>query len=243
MIDNLQNINDIPVYIFGGESSVNSFSEPIAALVEPASVGSWFVVVASAVLLFYLTWINHWSVRNQSHLTLFSLFFYFRGDYPTKFNELAPSFKTYSGVGSCMGYLVVWLAIVTSLALQPQIAMAAIMGVVVVNIYQELLIYLIGVVVNSREFSKLLSHLKAVWYTIVGIIAIPTVLCFSLTDGTVQEVFMYITVIQIVAIALMYFIKTFLLFLTKKVSLLHTILYLCAVEIFPITLVWGFFCR
>ncbi len=40
-----------------------------------------------------------------------------------------------------------------------------------------------------------------------------------------------------------YAYRTFSLFVTKKISLLLWILYLCTIEVFPLTLIWGIFTR
>ncbi|EKC70870.1 hypothetical protein LEA_07560, partial [human gut metagenome] len=40
------------------------------------------------------------------------------------------------------------------------------------------------------------------------------------------------------ALLLLYLKESLMLFLSKKISILHWFLYLCAVEIFPVSFVW-----
>ncbi|MFI3317002.1 MAG: DUF4271 domain-containing protein [Rikenellaceae bacterium] len=242
----LENIADIPSYIFGTES-VRCTQGQMIFDSAASPLESWFIVMALVIAAIYLAWLNHWSARGENHKSLFGIFGYMQSDYVTQLGELAPSFTTYIYSGSVVGVAAIWLAIVGYFGLSSS-ADLALYGIifallVAINIYQVVLSYLVGVVASSKEFFKLLRHFRGICYSMVGIVGIPTILCYVLTSGKVQNIFMYIAAFELLIIILLFLHKTFMLFISKKVSLLHTILYLCAVEIFPITLIWGFFSR
>ncbi len=70
---------------------------------------------------------------------------------------------------------------------------------------------------------------------------LPLVLLSSLEQ---ENIFMtYLAIIMAVTFIGIYIYRSFLLFINQKISILHWILYLCAVEIFPLTLIWAFFVR
>ncbi len=53
----------------------------------------------------------------------------------------------------------------------------------------------------------------------------------------------YFAIFVAILFIVIYLFRTFLLFRSQKISILHWILYLCSVELIPITLVWVFFVR
>lgn len=79
-----------------------------------------------------------------------------------------------------------------------------------------------------------LLHIAVVW--------IFPILLLSAMEGE-NLFFTYIAIIQIVIFIGIYLFRSLLLFTSQKISILHWILYLCAVEIFPLSLWWAFFVR
>ncbi len=70
---------------------------------------------------------------------------------------------------------------------------------------------------------------------------LPVVLLSSLEQ---KNLFMsYLAIIVALIFILIYLFRSYLLFASQKISILHWILYLCTVEIFPLTLLWAFFVR
>ncbi len=245
MSDNLQHISDIPAHIFG---SASRLSDPLPPVVDEAQgMPLWFIITIAVTLALYLAWLNHWSARGDNHSALFKLFFHLRNDYFSLVGGLAPSFNHYTYTGMLTFAVALWIMVLSSLslttAISPMLCGAILIGILLIFLYQLGVAFIIEKVVESRHFLLLTQHLKGVNSTIAGIIILPTALCYALTKDAVHEIFLYIIGFQLLILTLIYIYKTFMLFLSKKVSVLHTILYLCGVEIFPITLVWGFFCR
>ena len=59
----------------------------------------------------------------------------------------------------------------------------------------------------------------------------------SVPQGT-GGVWFCIIAVELAAAAVLYLKETLNLFLSKKVSILHWFLYLCTVEVFPVSLLW-----
>ncbi len=70
---------------------------------------------------------------------------------------------------------------------------------------------------------------------------LPLVLLSSLEQENL--VISYLVVLVAVMFVGIYIYRSCSLFMAQKISILHWILYLCAVEIFPITLIWAYFVR
>ena len=81
-----------------------------------------------------------------------------------------------------------------------------------------------------------LWHMKLLYFSLSVVIISPMVILTLLTDGLVAKIALY-TSAAICSLSLILFIKeTFLLFRTQRFSIFHWILYLCALEIFPLSL-------
>ncbi len=253
MTTTLEPIANIPQYIFG-EGSYQSTQESLLSCGASRYnnlEGFWFAAAALAVALIYLAWINHWSVQGKNHLKLFRFLGTHRGDYNSKLELFSPSFITYLRTGSLVGVLVFLVGLLSSIyslgVVLPldswQLMGGVVGGVVALYLYQLLAIRAIGHVVQGVQFAQALLYIKAISLNIFAMVITPTILCWTISRSSLQEIVLYIVLIQIGTVLILFLYESFLLFIEKKVSLLHTILYLCAVEIFPITLVWGFFCR
>ena len=68
-------------------------------------------------------------------------------------------------------------------------------------------------------------------------VALSALLLFALCPRGTGDVWFCIIVIELLATVFLYLRETLNLFLSKKISILHWILYLCTVEIFPISLI------
>ncbi|MFR9512373.1 MAG: DUF4271 domain-containing protein [Rikenellaceae bacterium] len=241
----MTHIADIPSYIFGADSVVNNLTN--SSVANAAQQQFWFLGLILFVATGYLMWVNHWSVRSRNHHTLFAQFGRLRRDHILQFDELRPSFSPYTTSGSLIGMIAIWITVSSFVGVgfggNYKLCAAILGGVAAIYIYQVALIDLISRVINGRKMGSIIYRFKSISIVMVGITTFPTVLCYALSDGKSSEILLYIIGLQFIAITAVYFYKSFVLFLSKKVSVLHTILYLCAVEIFPITLIWGFFYR
>ncbi len=257
MIEPLSHIVDIPRYVFGPLShlATDEGAERSADVVlrSQGSVSVWYIVALLVVLALYLEWLNQWSIRGTNHLRTFKFLGPHRGGYSAKRSEITPSYSEYSRLASLIGYAVIWLASLRAMGLigfdssaqtnynNLTLVVAAIAPVI--YIYQIIVIYIISIITRNREFREHILQLKAIIFTIFVMVATPAILCFAAGGNLWRELIVYIAGAVGVVTLLLYIYEYFLLFLSKKVSIFHTFLYLCTVEIFPITLIWGYFNR
>ncbi len=239
-----EHIADIPAYIFGAGSSL---CPPLAGVtITSGATPIWIMALSLITAAIYLAWLNYWSGQSGNHIALYKYLGFHRGEYTSKIESLTPSFTSYIISGAGVATLTVWIALITLLSewtTNLQLCAALLVGIIAITLYQWIVIKLIGAVADAKALSKIVLSIKGICYSITAMWVTPTILCCLLTSGEQKQVFIYIVAAELFAILAIFLYETFLLFLSKKVSLLHTILYLCAVEIFPVTLIWGFFCR
>ena len=106
-----------------------------------------------------------------------------------------------------------------------------------VGLFQRGVVRLAGAVTLSQPFVSQLILLKRTYFTLGVIVTIPALLLFALCPRGTGDVWFCIIVIELLATVFLYLRETLNLFLSKKISILHWILYLCTVEIFPISLI------
>ena len=113
-----------------------------------------------------------------------------------------------------------------------------IMGLYVfVALFQYLVLTIIGAITVSNNFISALVSLKIMAFAIITIIAAPVTILYALSPpkegGVLGGILILITVLSLI----WFLIKTIELFISKKISILQWFLYLCCIEIFPISLI------
>ena len=79
-------------------------------------------------------------------------------------------------------------------------------------------------------------HIKLLHFSTSIIAVTPFVILTLLTEGVVAQIAFYISA-AVSSLSLILFVKdSFLLFNTQRFSIFHWILYLCALEFFPLSL-------
>ncbi len=120
------------------------------------------------------------------------------------------------------------------------------MVVVVVGFFFSMF-WSLGVTYMCNHFSRLgnlfrpILELRSKMLLYSVIYLMPFILLCSF--GAYDSIRFFIALIMVTIFTITYLIRSFLLFHSKKISILLWILYLCAVEIFPATLVWSIFTR
>ncbi len=105
-------------------------------------------------------------------------------------------------------------------------------------LYEWLLLRIVGGVTLSQALLSQLIYLKRVYLTLTVIVISPTILLFALCPRGYGDVLLYMVVVEGVAVVAMFLKETLTLFIHKKISILNWFLYLCTVEIFPVSLLW-----
>lgn len=113
----------------------------------------------------------------------------------------------------------------------------------VVTLVRLALLSLIGELTYTQELVGGLWLAKRSALTLAMIIATPPVALWLLMPKGEGDFWLWVIIIELVISLFLYLREILMLFLSKKVSILHCFLYLCAVEIFPISLLWLIFFR
>jgi hypothetical protein len=101
---------------------------------------------------------------------------------------------------------------------------------------ERVMLYIIGAMSGRNDACNTIWHIKLLHFSTTIIVLSPMLILALLTEGLVAKIALY-TSVAVCSIALVLFIKdTFLLFRTQRFSIFHWILYLCALEIFPLSL-------
>lgn len=131
----------------------------------------------------------------------------------------------YMSLFAPLGAMTVW-----------EIGLYTFVSIVAVVALERGLLYIIGIVSERSSACNDIWHIKLLHFT-TTIIAISPLLIFALlTEGLATRIALYASV-AICSLSLILFIKeTFSLFRAQRFSIFHWILYLCALEIFPLSL-------
>ena len=109
-------------------------------------------------------------------------------------------------------------------------------GLLAIMSGERLMLYIIGAVSGRNDACNTIWHTKLLYFCVIIIILSPMLILTLLTEGLVTQISLCISV-AVCLISLILFIKeTFLLFRAQRFSIFHWILYLCALEIFPLSL-------
>ena len=107
-----------------------------------------------------------------------------------------------------------------------------------VVLFQLATVRMAGAVTLSQPFISQVVLLKRTYFTLAVIVTSPVLLLFALCPRGTGGVWFCIIVIELIVTAILYLREVLNLFISKKVSILHWILYLCIVEVFPVSLLW-----
>lgn len=115
-------------------------------------------------------------------------------------------------------------------------AMAAVF--MAVSAYQIALLWITGRITVSGQLVSALLYVKELYFGFALFLLTPALLLYALCPPGEGRVLAAVVALEVLFVAVLFLRETILLFMAKKVSILHWFLYLCTVEIFPAT----FFC-
>lgn len=118
------------------------------------------------------------------------------------------------------------------------LSLVATLACCAVVIYQMTAVHLAGAVTLSQPFIAQLVLLKRTYFSLAVIVTSPALLLFALCPRGTGGVWFCVVAIELAVAAILYLRETLHLFISKKISILHWFLYLCTVEVFPISLLW-----
>ena len=103
--------------------------------------------------------------------------------------------------------------------------------------YQYSVLTLTGAVTVSLPFTNALNRIKSLYFHLAAVVLTPVLLLWALMPAAEGRNAGIIMAAMSLCIVLAFLRETFLLFLSKKLSIYHWFLYLCTVEAFPVSLV------
>ena len=112
----------------------------------------------------------------------------------------------------------------------------ALLAIVATMAGERAMLYIVGVVSGKQEACNDIWHIKLLHFSLVIILLSPLLLFALLTDGAAAKYTLYISV-AVCSVLFIFFLKeTFSLFRAQRFSIFHWILYLCALELLPLSL-------
>ena len=113
-----------------------------------------------------------------------------------------------------------------------------IMGLyILLALFQYLILRVIGTITMTNLFVDTLISLKMTAFAIITIVAAPITIMYALCPPNEGVVWGYILMLIVILSLIWFLIRTIELFISKKISILQWFLYLCCVEIFPLSLI------
>ena len=103
---------------------------------------------------------------------------------------------------------------------------------------QAALVRIAGAVTVSQPFVSQLMLLRRTYFALAVIVTSPALRLFALCPRGTGNVWFSVITIELAMTAFLYLKESLNLFISKKISILHWFLYLCTVEIFPVSLLW-----
>ena len=117
----------------------------------------------------------------------------------------------------------------------PLIAIAVFLAIIVFQ-YVELI--LIGAVTRSLPEVFALVRLRLTYFVFFTVVSSPILLVSQMGAEQSNELWQGLGLIVSALVLMLYLRESLLFFISKKISILHWFLYLCTVEILPLTLLW-----
>ncbi len=129
-----------------------------------------------------------------------------------------------------------WIAEVLPEGVASVAAPAMAIALAAIVLLQLLLLRATGSITLSQPLISALVYVKELYFAFALFFISPAMILYALCPPGEGRVWLTVIVLQVLCTIILFLRETFLLFISKKVSILHWILYLCAVEMFPTTL-------
>ena len=246
-------MENIPLYnestaadIFGSESTL-ALAELSPELYDPAILGGWYQGVSLCMALIFLVCVTKY-LRFMVNFLLSAAGVKLSSRATVHIN---PAEQTNIEIMMLLvSVLFIPLAFIRSFTLytpevfegiEASIAVWSIgkwwlLAIVLILLGEFLALQIIGFVSERRHFCKRLLHTKLMNMCIGMAAVLPAGLVFLLSPDPMARTAFYIMAIECLILLIIFVKETFLLFVSEKISILHWILYLCALEIFPASL-------
>ncbi len=117
----------------------------------------------------------------------------------------------------------------------PLAVMAVFIAIIIV---QYLFLGVVGVVTQSYSEVASLMRIRLTYFVLSTVMVAPVMLMALLCTGASADAWLKVVCIATGVVGVLFVRESVGFFISKKVSILHWILYLCTVEILPLSLLW-----
>jgi hypothetical protein len=117
----------------------------------------------------------------------------------------------------------------------PFVVMALYLGVILI---QYLFLSIVGFVTQSYGEMAALMRIRLTYFVLGTVMVAPVLLMAMIGTGVGADVWLNVVFVAIGVVGVLFIRESVGFFISKKVSILHWILYLCTVEILPLSLLW-----
>lgn len=118
-------------------------------------------------------------------------------------------------------------------------SLTASLAAMAVMLFQTAILKVTGAVTLSQKFISQILLFKRIYFALATIICAPIVLlCALCSDGREASILTYLLIFAAGIVLLSWVKDSIVLFKTKNISNLHWFLYLCTVEVLPISFIW-----
>ena len=108
----------------------------------------------------------------------------------------------------------------------------------IVVIAQNLLLGMVGVVTRSMGEVASLLRIRLVYFVLATLLAAPLMMIATVVQTQSSNLWFEVGCVAVGVAVILFVRESIGFFISKKVSILHWILYLCTVEILPLSLLW-----
>ncbi len=117
----------------------------------------------------------------------------------------------------------------------PLLAVGAFLAV---TLLQYVALESVGWITQSLATVSMLLRIRLIYFVLATVMVAPVVLIAQLAAGVASDIWLAAGYAA-AAVAFMFFLReSMMLFISKKISILHWFLYLCTIEIVPLSLLW-----
>jgi len=107
---------------------------------------------------------------------------------------------------------------------------------IVLVVVQYIILLIVGFVTRSLPTIHTLMRVRLTYFVFATVVVAPFLLVLQMSEGVM--VWRVATCLAAGLTLMLYIRESLDLFISKKISILHWFLYLCTVEIVPVTLLW-----
>lgn len=104
--------------------------------------------------------------------------------------------------------------------------------------FQGTLLRLVGALTLTQPLLTQLRQLRKLYFSTAVVLVSPALLLLTLSPAYTSALWFSLIAVASTVTLFLYLRETLTLFLAKKVSIVHWILYLCSIELFPVSLLW-----